>query len=136
VTGEGSTQAEVYDLTGPGLSVTYRRSGELAVEGNEWPWLSDNTLDADVTVAPEIGMFVTAVLLPSSRDGTRVTLTLLLPETNWQPSRVPHRSDVTGVAIITRIFTDVVGGAPPILQAYEVRPLKGTASDYDPTSSA
>jgi hypothetical protein len=75
----------------------------------------------------ELGLLATAVLLPSSRNGTRITLTLVLPEVKLKTgSTAPV--EVTGGAIVTRNFQDVGGGPPPVLQSYEVRPLKGTAS--------
>jgi hypothetical protein len=126
---DGRLQAEVYDIKGPGWGITYRpRDGELTIESEEWSQLSGDKLDHDVTVVPGVGMLITAVLLDSSRNGTRLTLTVLLPEASWEPSRVRRHADVTGVATVTGDFTNLVGGPPPVLQKYEpVLPLEGTA---------
>lgn len=118
-------EPRVYEMNGPGLTITYRRSdGEIdaEVDGSSY-----EKLEADLTVS-EIGMLVNAVLLPSSRNGTRITLTLLLPEVRWRLTRaLSERAEVTGVAIVTDIYTDLVDGPPPTLQKYEARPLEGTA---------
>jgi hypothetical protein len=119
-------EPRAYEMKGPGLAITYRRSdGELdaEVDGSSY-----EKLEADLTLAPEIGVLVSAVLLPSSRNGTRITLTLLLPEVKWRLTRaVSERAEVTGVAIVTDMYADLVDGPPPTLQKYEARPLEGTA---------
>jgi hypothetical protein len=120
-------EPRIYDLKGPGLEITYRRSdGELDAKIDE---SSYEALAADLTAAPEIGIFVNAVLLPSSRNGTRITLTLLLPEVKWQLTRkLSESAEVTGVAVVTDIYKNLVDGPPPVLQKYEARPLEGTAT--------
>jgi hypothetical protein len=119
-------EPRVYNLKGPGLEITYRRSdGELDAKIDE---SSYEKLQADLTAAPEIGISVNSVLLPSSRNGTRITLTLLLPEVKWRLTRkLSESAEVTGVAVVTDIYKDVVDGPPPVLQKYEARPLEGTA---------
>ena len=119
-------EPRVYELKGPGLEITYRRSdGQVDAKIDE---SSYDNLDANLTVEPEVGILVTAVLLPSSRSGIRMTLALLLPEVEWQLTRtVSEKADVTGVAVVTDIYKEVVGGPPPVLQKYGVRPLEGTA---------
>jgi hypothetical protein len=119
-------EPRVYDLKGPGLEITYRRSdGKLDAKIDE---SSYEELEADLTAAPESGIFVNAVLLPSSRNGTRITLTLLLPEVKWELTRkLSESAEVTGVAVVTDSYRDLVGGPPPVLQKYEARPLEGTA---------
>jgi hypothetical protein len=126
------SQAIVYRLTGPDIEVTlHRKDKTLEVKSDEH---QDGTFDADVDEYPGHGVRATAVLLPSSRNGTRVSLTVLVPEADFPASRAPETADVTGVAIITDDFTNVVGGPPhPALQKYDVRALRGTASDYDPS---
>jgi hypothetical protein len=120
-------EPRIYDLKGPGLEITYRRSdGELDARIDD---ASYEALAADLTAAPEIGIFVNAVLLPSSRNGTRITLTLLLPEVKWQLTRkLSESAEVTGVAVVTDIYKELVDGPPPVLQKYEARPLEGTAT--------
>jgi hypothetical protein len=120
-------EPRIYDLKGPGLEITYRRSdGELDARIDD---ASYEALAADLTAAPEIGIFVNAVLLPSSRNGTRITLTLLLPEVKWQLTRkLSESAEVTGVAVVTDIYKNLVDGPPPVLQKYEARPLEGTAT--------
>ena len=122
------SQATRYTLTGPGLEIEYSpRDGELTVESEDWPQVSGETLETTVTEERDIGTLVTAVLLPSSRNGTRVTLTLLLPETEFEVSRAPKKADATGVAVFTSNFKEVVGGPPQVLQKYEALSLEGTA---------
>lgn len=120
-----SREPTVYDLKGPGLEVTYRRSdGELDARIDE---SSYEKLAADLNTA-ETGMVVNAILLPSSRNGTRISLTLLLPEVKWRLTRkLSETAEVTGVAIVADIYKDLVDGPPPVLQKYEARPLEGTA---------
>ncbi len=126
------TRADVYHLNGPGIELSYRRSdNKLDITGDDHLLNRDN-LDALATVEPEIGLHLTATLLESSRNGTRVTLTLLLPEVSRMPETGEEPTAVTGVAIITSSFKDVVGGPPPVLQNYkEVRRLEGTVSPAD-----
>ena len=119
-------EPRVYEMKGPGLAITYRRSdGELDGQVDD---SSYEKLEADLTRTSEIGMLVNAVLLPSSRNETRITLTLLLPEVRWRLTRaLSERAEITGVAIVADIYTDLVDGPPPTLQKYEARPLEGTA---------
>ncbi len=120
--------ADFYELKGPGIEITYRRSdGELTTMSDEFDLLADGKFVADTAVQPEIGILATAVVLPSSRAGLRITLTLLLPEVDVEAdSKTP--TEVTGGAIITHVFKNVVSRSSPVLQSYEVRPLQGTAS--------
>jgi hypothetical protein len=123
------TPADVYRLKGPGIELTYRRGdGKLDITGDDH-LLTQDDLDARATAEPEIGLHVTATLLESSRNGTRVMLTLLLPEVTSTPEASEEPSAVTGVAIVTSSFRDVVGGPPPVLQRHDdARRLEGTAS--------
>ena len=126
--GEGP---DVYDLKGPGIELTYRRdSGKLDVKGDDH-LLTQEDLDAPATVDPHTGLHVTATLLDSSRDGTRVMLTLMLPEVSEGARRVAVQ-DVTGVVVVTRSFKNRVGGPPPVLQSYDdVRRVEGTVAPAD-----
>ena len=93
--------------------------------------LNQDDLDAHATADPETGLHVTATLLESSRNGTRVTLTLLLPELSAAPRRV-RTQQVTAVAIVTSSFRHLVEGPPPVLQRHDdVRRLEGTAVPAD-----
>ena len=125
------TEADVYHLSGPGIAVSYRRSdSKLDVSGEGQ--LARDDLDARETVMLEIGLLVTATLLDSTRNGTRLTLTLLLPDVCWTPDMTEEPAAVTGVATITHDFNGVVGGPPPVLKKYtDARPLEGTASPAD-----
>jgi hypothetical protein len=128
MTGE-VTWADVYHLKGPGIELTYRRrDNKLDIAGDDH-LLNQDGLDARATVDPDIGLHLTSTLLESSRNGTRVMLTLLLPEVSWSPEASEAPTPVTGAAIVTNCFEDVVSGPPPVLQNYEaVRRLEGTAS--------
>ena len=124
--------AQVYRLTGSDIEITlHLGSSKLEVKGD---LTLDGVFDAEVATDPVLGVRAEAVVLPSSRNMTRITLTVLVPEASWEPSRAPRQGEVTAVAIVTRDFREVMGGAPPVLRAYEVRSLDGTASDYDPAS--
>jgi hypothetical protein len=120
-------ESGLYELAGPGLAVRYRQDdGKLDLTGDDH-LLTQEDLDAEATVDPVIGVRVTATLIDSTRNGTRVTLTLLLPEVGWDGTAESH--EVTGVAIVTRSFRDLVGGPPQVLQRHEEpRPLRGTVS--------
>ena len=125
------TQADVYRLKGPGIELTYRRgAGTLDITGDDH-LLAQDGLDALATVDPDTGLHLTATLLDSSRSGTRVMLTLLLPEVSWKAETNQEPEAVTGVAIVTSSFKDAVGGPPPVLQSHDVRRLEGTASPAD-----
>ncbi len=121
---------DVYHLEGEGIELTYRAGeGKLDVSGDE-QLLTQRDLDAHATVMPDTGLYVAATLLDSSRDGTRVVLTLLVPEVS-SPRRV-RTQEITGVAVVTRSFKDRVGGPGPVLQSYDdVRHLAGTALPAD-----
>src|SRR6266511_2046715 len=109
-----------YQLQGPGIEIRYQE-GDLFVNGEGDHLLEQRHFGDDLTtLATEIGTLTSAVLLPSSRNGTRFTLTLLLPAVN--------DTEVTGAAIITREFHDLVGGPPTVLQDHDIRPLTGSVS--------
>ena len=123
------TRAEIYHLKGPEIELSYRRSAnKLDIAGDDH-LLTQDDLDAHTTSASEAGLHITATLLESSRNGTKVVLILLLPDV----STAGHEPiAVTGVAVVTRSFKDVVGGPPPVLQSYDdVRRLEGTVSPAD-----
>lgn len=121
-----------YQLQGAGIEIRYR-DGDLFVDGEGDHLLEQRHFGDDLTtVTTEIGTLIRAVLLPSSRNGTRVTLTLLLPDVN--ATEDVTECEVTGAAIITREFHDLVGGPPTVLQAYDIRPLAGSATRPDSSS--
>jgi len=128
---DGKTEIDVYRLNGPGIELSYRRGdGKLDITSDD-QLLNQDDLDAHATAESETGLHVTATLLESSRDGTRVTLTLLLPELSEAPRRV-RTQQVTGVAIVTSSFRHLVEGPPPVLQRHDdVRRLEGTAVPGD-----
>jgi hypothetical protein len=95
--------ADFYELKGPGIEITYRRSdGELTTMSDEFDSLSDGKFVADTAVQPEIGILATAVVLPSSRAGLRITLTLLLPEVDVEADSRASTEDATGVRAASR----------------------------------
>jgi hypothetical protein len=121
-------RALVYTLKGHGIEITYKtKERELTVVGDDLRVATDGKLDVEHAVEQEVGSLVTAVLLPSTRNGTRITLTLLLPRVDLAADQ-PGAHEVTGAAIVTNHFENVVGGAPPVLQSYDVRPLRGSVS--------
>ena len=122
-------RADEYHLTGAGLELTYRRGDrKLDITGDE-PLLTHEGLDVKATGNAEMGLHLTATLLDSSRNGTRILLTVLLPEVSWKSKADQDSEKVTGVAIVTRSFKGVVGGPPAVLQSHDdVRQLEGTAS--------
>ena len=127
------TQTDVYRLSGEGLEISYRRGdGKLDISGGGDDHLLNQTdLDADATADPETGLHVSATLLESSRNGTKVMLTLLVPELREGPRRV-RTQEVTGVAVITSSFRNLVDGPPPVLQSHgDVRRLEGIALPAD-----
>jgi hypothetical protein len=128
---EAETEMDVYRLKGPGIELSYRRAdGKLDISGDDG-LLTQDDLDAHATAESETGLHVTATLLDSSRNGTRVTLTLLLPELSEAPRRV-RAQEVTGVAIVTSSFRHLLDGPPPVLQRHDdVRRLEGTAVPAD-----
>jgi hypothetical protein len=117
-----------YDLRGPGIEIKYN-DGDLLIEGDD-PLLPANQIlreDENLSEAPDgIGSLITTELLASSRNGTRVTLSLILPDVGFTGDEATP--EVTGVAIITRQFEDVMGSRPAVLQSYGVRTLTGSAS--------
>lgn len=125
------TRAEIYHLKGAGIELSYRRSADkLDITGDDH-LLTQDDVDAHTTSVSEAGLHVTATLLESSRNGTRVMLILLLPDVSTIASSQEPIA-VTGVAVVTRYLKDVVGGPPPVLQSYDdVRRLEGTASPAD-----
>jgi hypothetical protein len=123
---------DVYRLKAPGIELTYRPGdGKLDISSDDDGLLNQDDLDANATADPETGLHVTATLLESSRDGTRVMLTLLLPELSGGPRRV-RTQQVTAVAIVTSSFRHLLDGPPPVLQRHDdVHRLEGTAVPAD-----
>lgn len=117
-----------YDLRGSGIEIKYQ-DGDLSVDGDHHllrhrHFGADDERPLTVTTT-ELGHLVTAELLESTRSGTRITLSLLLPQVVLTNDATD--SEVTGAAIITRQHHDDVN-PPPVLHDYEVRPLTGSAS--------
>src|SRR6266511_20106 len=83
-----------YQLQGPGIEIRYQE-GDLFVNGEGDHLLEQRHFGDDLTtLATEIGTLTRAVLLSSSRNGTRFTLTLLLPDVNVTEGATD--SEVTG----------------------------------------
>jgi hypothetical protein len=128
MTATSTMAASLYQLDGEGLSIIYNdRDNTLTVDLDEQQHLSGEHA-AHTKALSHLGTLITAELLSSTRNGARITITVLVPEVGWPPSRAPHAADISGVAIITRNFRNVVGGAPPVLEHYDtVVTLTGTA---------
>ena len=123
-----------FHLEGPSITIDYG-NGELRVDGDDH--LLQQTFGSDSadrlrTETSDIGTVITAVLLPSSRNGTKITLILLVPQVEFGAGVTS--ADVTGVAIVTKQFRDVISAAPDVLQEYETRELRGTAAVVDAAS--
>lgn len=112
-----------YHLRGPGIEITYKE-GDLSIAGDDVPTKHFQQDGELVTAATEMGTEITAVLLSATRNDTKITLKLVLPDVAPKDTA---RSEVTGAAIITQQFRDVLGGPPDVLQSYDVRPLTGSA---------
>jgi hypothetical protein len=126
--GEAMTELMDYDLRGPGIEFT-SRGGDFHLRGDDFPGGSkDVHIDAAEIekTATDIGTLLTIVLLEASRNNTKYTLSLLLPETALQAGTTT--AEVTGVAIVTHHYDNVVGGPPPVRKVYRVVSLEGTAS--------
>jgi hypothetical protein len=122
VTPAGALLPAFFELRGEDIEVAWSPtdhvlsvSGDLLATGGPFP--------TETTASPALGLVVTATVLESSRDGTRVTLQLHLPGTEHHGG---PPAPVTGVAVVVRSFVDVVGGPPPVRHAFEVRSLEGT----------
>jgi hypothetical protein len=128
---EEGTRAEIYDVKGPGIELTYRRSdGKVDINSEDDSLLRQEDLDVVETVEPEVGLHLTATLLPSTRAGTRIMLTVLLPEVRWPPGTEGDSEAITGVATVSESFERFGGHhPPPVRQSYgDPRRLEGTAS--------
>jgi hypothetical protein len=116
-----------YEVRGPGIEITYHK-GELSVDGDQ-SYLQDRHFSGDGSLdesATSIGNMVTAVLEESIRVGTKVLLTVLLPDVSLEDGTAGEQ--VTGVAVITN--AGHLSGS--VEQEYEVRPLSGAASLITP----
>lgn len=111
-----------YELSGEGIEVVYSPvQGGVALSGDLIPEPGDRP--AEVASDPALGHVVTATVLESSRDGTRITLHLVVPS-------VAHTGNgpavpITAVAVLASSYVDLVGGPPAVRQSYEVRALAG-----------
>src|SRR5262245_50222051 len=111
------------ELTGRDMVVRYSaRDKTLLVRSKDLPASDEETFSDVHASATDIGQTITVVLLESSRNGTRVLLHVLLPHV----TETHEDCAITGTAILIRDFNHVVGGPPPVRQAYDVRPLNGT----------
>lgn len=116
-----------FQLSGSDIDVTYDGgSGALFVRGSGFWSLEDGaTFEGDRVSRTNLdgGQLLRVVLLASSRAGIATSLTVLLPQVNHASAEA--ESDVTGAAVITQDYQDVVGGPPAALQQYDIRPLQG-----------
>ena len=112
-----------FQLAGADLKIGYHNE-ELSIAGEGLPAGGKTTFSGDqITKSKsDIGTGLTVVLLNSSRNGTRFLLHLMIPVTTHSEKDIT----ITGAAIFVQDFSNVVGGAPHVLQDYDVRPLTGT----------
>ena len=127
-----------YNLQGPGITVGYG-DGKLTLGTDDQGLTalkvaSEENPHSVTTTTTENGIAINTVLLVSDRRGVGYTLSLLLPEVDLGPQET--NADVTGVAIITLQYRNIVGGPPAVLQQYEVKALSGTAALAGGTASA
>ena len=122
----GSTLALVYDLKGPGLEIHYApQEGTLDVStGGLWDAFDTRHFTGDaITTTPfveaQMGQLVTVGLIPETRTGMRMSLTLLLP--------VGASDSATGAAIVTQ-EQDIDGRGNVVVRRYEIRTLAGAVS--------
>jgi hypothetical protein len=112
-----------FQLSGADLEIHYHNE-ELTISGKGLPVRDEAVFSGDQIAKSksDIGSRMTVVLLNSSRNGTRFLLHLIIPATS------PSEEDlaITGAAIFVRDFSTLVGGAPHVLQEFDVRPLTGT----------
>jgi hypothetical protein len=113
-----------FQLVGADLSIQYQNR-ELSIVGKGLPLGGEASFSDDkvTKIVSDFGFEMNIVLLDSSRDGTRFLLRLVVPMTS--PSTAENVA-ITGVAVFVQNFNNKVGGAPPILQVYDARPLTGT----------
>ncbi len=126
--GDQVSTATVFDLEGTGIRLRYRsHDAKLDLSGDDG-LLNHDDLDVVVAVDTATGLRLTATLLESSRNGTKVMLTVLLPQLeSLEESHEPCA--VTGVAIMTKLFERVINRRTPVLQSYaNVWKLEGTAT--------
>ena len=115
-----------FKLSGADIKIRYH-DNKLFVQGKGLPLISDTDekIFSDNSIAKsgsDLGERMTVVLLDSSRNGTSFVLHLIVPKTSPSKEEVA----INGAAILVSDFSNLVGGAPPVLQHYDVRPLTGT----------
>jgi hypothetical protein len=111
-----------FELSGKDIAVRYNaRDKTLFVEGKGLPGGTQKTFSRIRTSRSDIGRTIKVVLLPSSRNGTQILLRLLVPDTEQSNKDVA----ITGAAILVQDFSNLVGRAPAVLQAYDTRLLTG-----------
>jgi hypothetical protein len=112
-----------FELSGQDLSVRYTAHNKtLVVHGKDLVGQDEQTFSDVKLVESGIGVTITVVLLISSRNGTKISLHLLVPST----ARAAKGAAITGVAIVVSDFSQLIDGAPPVLQAYVTKSLSGT----------
>ena len=116
-----------FQLSGVDVEILYQ-DDKLLVKG-EIPGLAtdEKKVFSDDSIAKsgsDLGERMTVILLPSSRNGTSFTPHLILPKI-ISPSKDGGVA-INGALIVVEDFSGLVGGAPPVLQHYDVRSLTGT----------
>jgi len=120
--GKRSSPMGSFELSGHDLSVRYTAQNRtLVVHGKDLVGQDEQTFSDVKVLASGIGATITVVLLPSSRNGTKVLLHLLVPNIG----RITEQVAITGVATVVNDFSHLLDGAPPVHQAYESKALTG-----------
>lgn len=117
--------AVTYRLKGPDIEITYDQgTSKLNVTRGGG---GGGDFDVAAAAEPGFGLRITTPLLLSSRNGTEIMLALLLPAVTRHQDSAPET--VTGVAIITSSFEQLLFELPAVLHRYdEVMLLEGTAT--------
>lgn len=129
---KGAVPMEVYRLEAPDLAVTYRRRTsevtlEITGDSDLLPGRDHlpGTYSATATNDHATGLHADATLY--SEVNRTVTLTLLLPEIQWE-AIVGEAARFTGVAVVTVFFFQTYMTDPYAKHQYRVRHLEGIVS--------
>ena len=121
---EKKIEMKSFMLTGEGIGVRYTAdSGVLLVQGEGLAGTNREFSGEKLVISSsDLGTMMTVCLLKSSRDGTQIRLSVLVPS----GIREPDEASITGAAIIVTDRTRSMGTRRSPLQDYDVRPLSGT----------
>jgi hypothetical protein len=115
--------ADIYELAGGDLRLSLNRSAGTVDFFDEDGRSRDGVPFELVATDEGTGLHVTATLLLSSRNGTRETLNLLIPDVTGDGPQ-----EISAVAVVVKSFHHRVGGPPDVLQGFATpQLLTGTA---------